>query len=85
MVAARAGCPLVIGLGAGEFFIASDLPPILGYTKEIIFLDDYEMAVLCRDGVKVTDLGRRRQKKRYKPGEVEPRDGGKRRLQALHA
>jgi glucosamine--fructose-6-phosphate aminotransferase (isomerizing) len=56
LVAARAGCPLVIGLGAGEFFIASDLPPILGYTKEIIFLDDYEMAVLCRDGVKVTDL-----------------------------
>ena len=56
LVAARAGCPLVIGLGAGEFFIASDLPPILGYTKEIIFLDDYEMAVLCRDGVKVTAL-----------------------------
>lgn len=56
LVAARAGCPLVIGLGAGEFFIASDLPPILGYTKEIIFLDDYEMAVLTRDGVKVTAL-----------------------------
>jgi glucosamine--fructose-6-phosphate aminotransferase (isomerizing) len=63
LVAARAGCPLVIGLGAGEFFIASDLPPILGYTKEIIFLDDYEMAVLCRDGVKVTDLAGAARKK----------------------
>jgi glutamine---fructose-6-phosphate transaminase (isomerizing) len=63
LVAARAGCPLVIGLGAGEFFIASDLPPILGYTKEIIFLDDYEMAVLCRDGVKVTDLAGSARKK----------------------
>ena len=63
IVAARAGCPLVIGMGKQEYFIASDLPPILSYTKEAIFLDDFEMAVLSRDGVVVTDLkGKPREK-----------------------
>ncbi len=63
LVAARAGCPLVIGMGRQEYFIASDLPPILNYTKEAIFLDDFEMAVLSREGVQVTDLkGRHKEK-----------------------
>ncbi|MHB8174780.1 MAG: glutamine--fructose-6-phosphate transaminase (isomerizing), partial [Nitrospirota bacterium] len=63
LIAARAGCPLVIGMGRQEYFIASDLPPILSYTKEAIFLDDFEMAVLSRDGVVVTDLKGKPKKK----------------------
>ena len=49
LIAARKGSPLVIGVGEKEFFFASDATPIIEYTHEMIYLNDYEIAVV-RDG-----------------------------------
>jgi glucosamine--fructose-6-phosphate aminotransferase (isomerizing) len=53
LIAARKESPLVIGLGEGEYFIASDVPPILPYTRDFIFMEDGEVALLSSKGVKV--------------------------------
>lgn len=50
LIAARKGSPLVIGIGKGEFFVASDASPIIEYTKNVIYLDDQEYGVINRDG-----------------------------------
>jgi glucosamine--fructose-6-phosphate aminotransferase (isomerizing) len=52
LIAARKESPLVIGLGKGEYFIASDIPPVLPYTREFIFMEDGEVALLSSQGVK---------------------------------
>ena len=49
LIAARKGSPLVVGIGEGEFFFASDATPIIEYTNEVVYLDDYEIAVI-KDG-----------------------------------
>jgi len=59
LMAARHGCPLVIGIGQDGIMVASDIPPLLAHTRQMIFLEDEEMAVLTPGrppGVKVTDL-----------------------------
>ncbi len=55
LIAARKESPLVIGLGEGEYFIASDIPPILPYTRDFIFMEDGELAYLSPEGIHLYD------------------------------
>lgn len=55
MVCARQGCPLLIGLGEGENFVASDVSAILSATRRVIYMEDGDVAVLRREGVTILD------------------------------
>lgn len=50
LIAAKKGSPLVIGIGQDEFFLASDATPIIEYTKNVVYLEDEEIAVIPRNG-----------------------------------
>ena len=56
IIAARLGSPLVIGVAEGEYFIASDVTPMLAYTKQVTFLDDGEVAEISRENVRISNL-----------------------------
>ena len=56
LIAARKGSPLVIGVGENEFFLASDATPIVEYTKDVIYLNDYEIAVIKDNTLKIVTL-----------------------------
>ncbi len=60
LVAARKDSPLIIGIGDGENFIASDVPAILKYTRKVVFLDDMEVASVTPQGVSFFDTNKRR-------------------------
>jgi glucosamine--fructose-6-phosphate aminotransferase (isomerizing) len=55
LIAAKKESPLVVGIGEGEYFIASDVPAVLPYTRNFIFMEDGEVALLSSEGVKVFD------------------------------
>jgi glutamine---fructose-6-phosphate transaminase (isomerizing) len=64
LVGARSGSPLIVGVGKDEYFLASDAPAIIDATKEVIFLEENEVAVLTPEGVELTDLaGKKRTRK----------------------
>ena len=51
LIAARKGSPLVIGIGRGEYFIASDATPIVNYTDSVIYLNDHDVAIINKDSL----------------------------------
>ena len=57
LIAARKGSPLVIGIGEGEYFLASDASPIIEYTKEVVYVNDYELAIIKADELILKNLG----------------------------
>jgi len=57
LIVARKGSPLVIGVGEGEYFVASDAAPLVEYTRHVVYLADGDMAVVRRDGFKVKSIG----------------------------
>jgi glucosamine--fructose-6-phosphate aminotransferase (isomerizing) len=56
MIVARKGSPLLIGIGEGEMFVASDASPIIEHTKKVVYLDDGEMAIVTKDGYDVKTI-----------------------------
>jgi glucosamine--fructose-6-phosphate aminotransferase (isomerizing) len=56
IVAVKSGPPVVVGVGEGEYFVSSDINPLLSHTQKIIFLEDGEMAVIEPQGVKFSDV-----------------------------
>lgn len=61
ILAARKGSPLVIGIGKGEHFLASDASPIIEYTKEVVYVNDYEIAIVRPDELILKNLGNEKQ------------------------
>ncbi|GAA4324776.1 glutamine--fructose-6-phosphate transaminase (isomerizing) [Flaviaesturariibacter amylovorans] len=61
IITARKGSPLVIGIGKNEHFLASDASPIIEYTKEVVYVNDYELAIIKADELILKNLGNERQ------------------------
>ncbi len=76
MIAARLGSPLVVGVGKGEHFVASDASPLVGYTDKIVYLADHQMAVVTAEDLHITHRDEGRVNPSVKVLEVESDDVG---------
>ena len=85
LVGARKDVPLVVGVGEGESFLASDVSAILAHTQKVIFLEEGDVADLRPDGVIVTDTAGRPGRARRRDDRVDDRGRREGRLRALHA
>ena len=77
--AAKTASPLIIGLGEGENFLASDIPAVMGYTRRVLVLEDGDFAEITPDGVTLDDAGRAAAAARRvckSPGTCRPREKG---------
>src|SRR5205085_2599409 len=61
IIAARKGSPLVIGIGKGEHFLAGDASDLIEYTKEVVYVNDYEIAIVRPDELILKNLGNEKQ------------------------
>ncbi len=85
IIAAKNASPLVLGLGEGENFVASDVPAILAHTRRMIFLEEGEIAEVKQSGIDITDLEGNTIEREPKEITWSVGVGGEGRLQALHA
>ncbi|MCK4723660.1 MAG: isomerizing glutamine--fructose-6-phosphate transaminase, partial [Dehalococcoidia bacterium] len=54
---ARRGSPLIVGVGDGEYFIASDVPAVLDYTDRVIYFEDEDVGLITKEGIRITNNG----------------------------
>lgn len=72
LIAVKKDMSLVVGLGEGENYVTSDIPAILGYTNQVYILEDYELAVLTADDVKITNREGQLVNKEFFPVDWDP-------------
>ena len=72
VAAKNGGSPIILGLGEKQTFLASDIPAILPYTRQMVFLEDGDFAVLSEDGVQIVDIGGRPLEREPKPIQWDP-------------
>ena len=85
IILARQGCPVVIGLGDGENFVASDVAALLPVTRKFIFLEEGDVCEIRRDSYRILDTGRQHGPAQGARERALGRCGGEGRLPALHA